>query len=114
MPTRRFTSRVFALLMLIAAGCANSHSNSTRDSDSHEQVYARSIKQAIREGVAYLVADQNADGSWGTGLVSHGDEIDISVPGSHEAFRTAVTALCVMALRQAGEHKAHDRGVEYL
>jgi hypothetical protein len=114
MPIRPFTSRVIASLVLLAAGCASSHSNAARDSDSHEQVYGRPIKQAIREGVAYLIADQNPDGSWGTGLVSHGDEIDISVPGSHEAFRTAVTALCVMALRQAGEHKAHDRGVEYL
>jgi hypothetical protein len=36
------------------------------------------------------------------------------VPGSHDAFRVATTALCVMALREAGEKEAHDKGVEYL
>ncbi len=79
-----------------------------------EHVYARPIDQAISEGVRFLVSSQNADGSWGTGTVSHGNEIVVSVPASHQAFRVAVTSLCVMALKEAGEHTAHDRGVEYL
>ncbi|MBV8880015.1 MAG: terpene cyclase/mutase family protein, partial [Planctomycetaceae bacterium] len=37
-----------------------------------------------------------------------------SVPGSHDAFRVGTTALCVMALREAGERKASARGLEYL
>jgi hypothetical protein len=78
------------------------------------QVYARPIDRAIADGVAFLKADQNRDGSWGTGMVTHGNEVDVSVPGSHDAFRVAVTCLCIMALREAGEHQAHDRGVEYL
>jgi hypothetical protein len=36
------------------------------------------------------------------------------VPGSLDAFRVATTSLCVMALREAGEKEAHDKGVEYL
>ena len=81
--------------------------------------YARSPDRAVAEGVAFLVADQNPDGSWGTGTVSHGNEIMVSVPGSHNAFRYATTALCVMALREAEAagfdgRAAHDRGVDWL
>ena len=36
------------------------------------------------------------------------------VPGSHDAYRVGTTALCVMALRQAGETSAHDKAVEWL
>ena len=77
-------------------------------------VSARPVDQAIADGIVFLKASQNPDGSWGTGTVTHGNEVEVSVPGSHEAFRVAVTSLCVMALREAGEHAAHDRGVEYL
>ena len=81
--------------------------------------YARAPDRAVAEGVRFLVASQNPDGSWGTGTVTHGNEIMVSVPGSHEAFRSAVTALCVMALREAEAtgfdgRRAHDKGVQYL
>jgi hypothetical protein len=76
--------------------------------------FARPIDQAIAEGVRFLEASQNPDGSWGTGTVTHGNEIVASVPGSLNAFKSATTALCVMALREAGEREAHDRGVEFL
>ena len=81
--------------------------------------YARTPDRAVVEGVAFLAASQNPDGSWGTGTVSHGNEIMVGVPGSHDGFRSAVTALCVMALRESGEHgfdgrAAHDRGLRYL
>ena len=79
-----------------------------------EAIYARPVDRAIADGVAFLESSQNKDGSWGTGTVTHGNEVMVSVPGSHDAFRVAVTALCVMALREAGEHEAHDRGVEFL
>ncbi len=70
--------------------------------------------EAIERGVAFLVRSQQPDGSWGTGLETRGTEIYSMVPGSHDAFRVATTALCVMALREAGEKPAHDRGLEYL
>jgi hypothetical protein len=69
---------------------------------------------AIARGVAFLEQDQSPDGSWGTGTVSHGSEIYSMVPGSHDAFRLGTTALCVMALREAGEMRAHDKGLHYL
>jgi hypothetical protein len=84
-----------------------------------EQVHARpSIKEALADGVAFLVKGQNVDGSWGTGTETRGTEVYSMVPGSHDAFRVATTALCVMALREAGIDKpakdAHDRGLQYL
>jgi hypothetical protein len=36
------------------------------------------------------------------------------VPGTHDAMRVATTALCVIALREAGEKPAHDKGVLHL
>ena len=83
--------------------------------DTEEPVRARaSIDEAIADGVAFLVRSQNPDGSWGTGVQTRGTEIYSLVPGSHDAYRVGTTALCVMALREAGEKKAHARGVEYL
>jgi hypothetical protein len=80
-----------------------------------EQVRARpTLAQAVADGVAFLVESQNPDGSWGTGTETRGTEIYSFVPGSHDAFRVGTTALCVMALREAGERTAHDRGLEYL
>lgn len=72
------------------------------------------IRQSIDRGVAFLVKAQNADGSWGKGTETRGFEVYSMVPGTHDAFRVATTALCVMALREAGEAEAHGRGVNYL
>jgi len=60
------------------------------------------------------VKSQQPDGSWGTGRVTRGFEVYSMVPGSMDAFRVGTTALCVMALREAGEKEAHARGLEYL
>jgi len=69
---------------------------------------------AISRGVAFLERDQQPEGYWGTGVESHGNEIYSMYPGSHDAFRVGTTALCIMALREAGETKAHDKAVEWL
>ena len=87
-----------------------------RSFDRPEPVSARPIDQAIAEGVEFLKQSQNDDGSWGTGLQTRGTEIYHQVPGSHDAFRVATTALAVKALREAGAagSDAHVRGVRYL
>src|SRR5215213_5310942 len=72
------------------------------------------VQKAIDRGVEFLKKSQNKDGSWGTGTETRGFEVYSMVPGSHDAFRVATTALGVMALREAGEKEAHDKGVEYL
>jgi hypothetical protein len=88
---------------------------SARAEERAEQVRARpTLAQSVTDGVAYLVKTQNPDGSWGIATETRGTEIYSLVPGSHDAFRIGTTALCVMALREAGEKTAHDRGVEHL
>ena len=72
------------------------------------------IDKAVKKGVDFLLKSQNKDGSWGTGTETRGFEVMAAVPGSHDGFRAATTALCVMALREIGEKTAHDRGVEFL
>ena len=72
------------------------------------------IDRAIARGVKFLEKDQQPDGSWGTGRETHGTEVYSMVPGSLASFRIGASSLCVMALRQAGERKAHDKGLEYL
>src|SRR5215217_568921 len=101
---------VVIALSLIALGVAVVPSSAQ---DQHaQQVYARpTLHQAVIDGVAFLVKTQKPDGSWGTGTETRGMEIYSLVPGSHAAFRVGTTALCVMALREAGENRAHDRGV---
>ncbi len=79
-----------------------------------EEVRPRPIDRAILEGVRLLVRLQNRDGSWGTGRETTDFDVMASVPGSHDAFRVATTALCVMALREAGEKDASGRGLGYL
>jgi hypothetical protein len=97
-----------AFLALVASSCGG------------ERVRARPVDDAVREGVAFLVASQNADGSWGSAS-AHGFDIYAPVPGSHHAFKGATTALCVMALREAGgidsdpaAKTAHAKGLAFL
>lgn len=85
---------------------------------SADHVHARPLDQAIADGCDFLLARQNPNGSWGNPVASAVDDLYISVPGSHDTFKVASTALCVMALKAAGNstaaQRAHDRGVEFL
>ncbi|TWU49356.1 hypothetical protein [Rubripirellula reticaptiva] len=56
------------------------------------------IRASIDRGVAFLLADQNANGSWGSATRTKGLNIFAPVPGAHHAFRTATTSLCISAL----------------
>ncbi|MEM6313767.1 MAG: hypothetical protein AAF743_06745, partial [Planctomycetota bacterium] len=63
-----------------------------------------------------LIADQNDDGSWGTGTETRGTEIYSMVPGSHDAFRVATTALAAMALDESGHRDtdAYRNAIDHL
>lgn len=61
-----------------------------------------SIDQAIADGFEFLALSQQPDGSWGTGLETRGTEIYSRYPGSLDSFKTAATALAVMAFQRAG------------
>ncbi|MCB1206803.1 MAG: terpene cyclase/mutase family protein [Verrucomicrobiae bacterium] len=60
------------------------------------------IDQAISRGIGFLVADQNENGSWGSARQTKGLNIYAPVPGAHDAFRAAVTAMAVSALCDSG------------
>ena len=66
----------------------------------------QAIDVAVERGIAFLVTDQNKNGSWGSARRTKGLNIYAPVPGAHHAFRTAVTALCVMALIETGADDA--------
>ena len=74
--------------------------------------------------MAFLLKDQNVDGSWGSPERTKDLNIIAGI-GSHHAFRTAVTALCVSALIEVSEprntlvdpaavRRAIERGEEFL
>ncbi|MEX0612146.1 MAG: prenyltransferase/squalene oxidase repeat-containing protein, partial [Pirellulales bacterium] len=66
------------------------------------------IDAAIERGVKFLLADQRPDGSWGSPEKTKGLNIYAPPPGAHDAFRTAVTALAIMALIEAQPSRAAD------
>ena len=63
------------------------------------------IESAITRGVDFLVAYQNPNGSWGNATRTKGLNIYAPVPGAHDAFRTAVTAMSIMALIESGDQR---------
>lgn len=56
------------------------------------------IQNAIDLGTRFLIASQNPDGSFGSHVSKRIGEIYAPLPGSHQAFRAATTALSVSAL----------------
>lgn len=72
------------------------------------------IDDSIARGVKFLIKDQQPEGFWGTGLETRGTEIYSTIPGSLISFRIGTTSLCIMALREAGETKCHDKALEWL
>src|SRR5262249_3749140 len=76
------------------------------------------LDAAVRRGVAFLLATQNKDGSWGSPALKGGVPIIAGI-GSHHAFGAAVTALRVSALIETGGEssdvlRAVERGEAYL
>ena len=64
---------------------------------------ATEIENAIDRGVAFLLKDQNTNGSWGSPHNTKGLNIYAPNPAaSHKAYRGAVTAMCVTALIESG------------
>ena len=90
-----------------------------------EPVADGEITAAIERGVAFLLKDQNADGSWGSPERTKDLNIIAGI-GSHHSFRAAVTALCVSALievsaagngslgRPDAVRRAIERGEDFL
>lgn len=82
-------------------------------------VDATVLETSIQRGVNFLVGYQNPDGSWGNPTRTKGLNIYAPVPGAHHAFRTATTAMCIMALIESGSEtpetkKSLDRAEQWL
>ncbi len=76
-------------------------------------------EEALRTATAWLIANQNPDGSWGSHHSPRPIEVLADVPGSHDAFRVATTGLCAMALARCPQRTpesiaARDRGMDAL
>ena len=74
-----------------------------------EPVTPAEMASAIRQGVDFLVQDQNKDGSWGSPERTKDLNIMAGI-GSHHAFRVAVTALGVMALIEVDDGSRARQG----
>lgn len=77
------------------------------------------LDAAIDRGIAFLLIDQNENGSWGSATRTKGLNIYAPIPGAHHAFRTAVTAMGISALYEVGGDRenvraALDRAEAYL
>jgi len=77
------------------------------DPASLKPVPREELETSIKRGVEFLVKSQNASGAWGSGHKTKGLNVYAPVPGAHEAFRAAVTAMCIEALIETG---AADNG----
>ncbi len=56
------------------------------------------LERSMQRGLDFLLRSQNKDGSWGSARHTKDLNIHAPVPGAHEAFRAAVTAMCIEAL----------------
>ena len=99
-PLRFLPSLRFAGLILVLspfAGLNGSENNSSTPS-SPLDVSPSGIQRSLDKGCDFLLERQNPDGSWGSARQTKGLNIFAPVPGSHRAFRLAVTALSISAL----------------
>ncbi|MDX1564340.1 MAG: hypothetical protein R3236_02990 [Phycisphaeraceae bacterium] len=92
-----------AVWLAAAVGCAAPSKPLPKPEPLADPPSKEEIKKSLRRGAAFLVRDQNANGSWGSATRTKGLNIFAPIPGSHHAFRTAVTALCVSALIETGD-----------
>lgn len=77
------------------------------------------LQDSIQRGVAFLLKDQRKSGAWGSATRTKALNIYAPVPGSHDAFRSATTSLCISALLEVAADnpeamQAVDRGEQWL
>ncbi len=105
---------LIAILMLTAGPVAAADPGET-DAPTPDQV-----RTAIDRGIAFLLTDQNSNGSWGgpQDSVTTWSGPVWSNPETHRAWKVATTGLCCAALHEVGASDpaaaAADRSVRYL
>ncbi|MCP5550248.1 MAG: terpene cyclase/mutase family protein [Akkermansiaceae bacterium] len=93
--------RFLRLVLLASTGLSAVRAQEPEAAPAVEATPA-TIEAAIDRGVAFLLDTQNKNGSWGSAHQTKGLNIYAPVPGAHQAFRTAVTAMGVTALIESG------------
>jgi hypothetical protein len=72
------------------------------DPASLEPPSSEKLEKSIHRGLEFLLKTQNKDGSWGSARNTKDLNVHAPVPGAHQAFRAAVTAMCIEALIETG------------
>lgn len=77
------------------------------------------LEAAIQRGINFLLLDQRQNGSWGTATLTKDLNIYAPIPGAHDAFKAAVTAMALTSLMDSGGdrpeiQRAIDRGAAWL
>lgn len=67
------------------------------------------MRKIIQAGRLFLALNQNVDGSWGSARNTKSLNIYAPVPGGHQSFRIAVTALAICGLIETGEAGVGDQ-----
>lgn len=96
--TAQVSATIAGIALLLSIGMVRGEdAASTPPAPSIEEIEA-----AIDQGVGFLLADQNENGSWGSARQTKGLNIYAPIPGAHGAFRAAVTAMGITALIESG------------
>ena len=79
----------------------------------------RELEKNASESLAWMITNQNKEGSWGSHESPRPIEVLADVPGSHQAFQVATTGLSVVALDgyptdTAEKTQAVDRAIDWL
>ena len=101
LPFVKIARRIFVCALLAALALAGSVAQG-KDAKTIQRPSPQELEKSIQRGLAFLLKDQNKDGSWGTAQRTKDLNIFAPVPGAHHAFRSAVTAMCVSALIETG------------
>lgn len=109
---KRLPLTPLALATLLSS--APGHAEDSDATTSPPAPTAESIDAAIGQGVAFLIADQNPNGSWGSARQTKGLNIYAPAPGAHDAFRGAVTAMAISALIESGRAESDPAAAEAL
>ena len=112
----RFT--VFGGAILFLQVSAFTKANQSSVLSFHASLKSK-IENSLEKGCDFLLETQNDDGSWGSARKTKGLNIFAPVPGSHHAFRLAVTALSMSALLEIKSGDGNystciDKGENYL
>ena len=106
-------SNIF-LLTVFFIFCIDGWADTGIQKESREPPAKGAIESSIRKGIDFLVSDQNKNGSWGSARNTKGLNIYAPVPGAHDAFRAAITAMCVTALIETDAAKSDISAKESL